>query len=58
MFQMGEAEWNRLSDLERQRLLMELKLKERRLRREGKYDEAAALLGEFRNMEIKLGQSL
>ena len=42
---MGEAEWNRLSEQERQRRLMELKLKERKLRREGKYDEAAALLG-------------
>ncbi|GFN88861.1 trichohyalin-like [Plakobranchus ocellatus] len=47
--QMGEAEWNRLSDLERQRLLMELKLRERRLRREGKYDEAAALLGKLQS---------
>ncbi|GFS04522.1 trichohyalin-like, partial [Elysia marginata] len=47
--QMGEAEWNRLSSLEKQRQLIQLKLKEQRLRREGKYDEAAALLGELRS---------
>ncbi|XP_035826163.1 uncharacterized protein LOC101847194 [Aplysia californica] len=56
--EMGEAEWNRLSEKERQRRLMELKLKERQLRREGRYDEAAALLGSLLNDEEKLRQLL
>ncbi|RUS75677.1 hypothetical protein EGW08_016571 [Elysia chlorotica] len=56
--QMGEAEWNRLSDLERQRLLLELKLKQRRLCREGKYDEAAALLGNLQSSEEKIRRIL
>lgn len=43
--QLGEDEWRRLSEKERQRLLMEMKLKERRLRREGRLDELNALLG-------------
>ena len=46
MRQLGETEWNRLSELERQKKLAELKLKERRLRREGRYDEVANILGE------------
>ena len=45
LLQMGETEWNLLSEKERQRRLMELKLKERQLRREGRNDEADALLG-------------
>ena len=36
MRQYGETEWNRLSQKERQRLLLELRLKERRLRQQGK----------------------
>ena len=43
--QMGEKNWQNLSERERQRKLMEMKLKERQLRRDGKYDELAALLG-------------
>ena len=43
---MGEGEWARLSEKERQLRLMKLKLEERRLRQEGKFDEAAALLGD------------
>ena len=47
MREMGEADWSRLSDLERQRKLVELKMRERRLRREGRMDELAQLLGNF-----------
>ena len=36
MRQMGEEEWRRLSERERQERLMKLKLEERRLRQEGK----------------------
>ena len=35
MAQLGEAEWGQLSEQERQRRLMLLKLKEKRLRRDG-----------------------
>ena len=42
---MGEQEFNKLSAQERQRRLLELRLKEQRLRQEGRHDEAAALLG-------------
>ncbi|XP_052070817.1 trichohyalin-like isoform X2 [Mytilus californianus] len=45
MRQLGETEWNRLSELERQKKLAELKLKERQLRRDGKYDEVANIIG-------------
>ncbi|XP_063400098.1 trichohyalin-like isoform X3 [Mytilus trossulus] len=45
MKQLGETEWNRLSELERQKKLAELKLKERQLRRDGKYDEVANIIG-------------
>ncbi|XP_022298182.2 uncharacterized protein LOC111107326 isoform X1 [Crassostrea virginica] len=44
--QLGESEWQRLSDLERQKKMMELKLKERQLRREGKFDEISQILGD------------
>lgn len=43
--QLGESEWQRLSELERQKKMMELKLKERQLRREGKFDEISQILG-------------
>ncbi|KAJ8301441.1 hypothetical protein KUTeg_020428 [Tegillarca granosa] len=46
MRQLGESEWNRLSDLERQKKLTELKLKEKQLRREGRLDELAEILGD------------
>ncbi|XP_071961658.1 uncharacterized protein [Antedon mediterranea] len=46
MQQVGEAEWANLSEKERQAKLVKLKLQEKRLRQEGKYDEAAALLGD------------
>lgn len=41
----GEAEWNRMSEKQRQKKLIELKLKERQLRREGKLDEIANIIG-------------
>ncbi len=37
MRKMGEDEYKRLSEKERQRLLMQMKLRERQLRRDGKY---------------------
>ena len=40
---MGEDEWNKLSDQEKQRKIVELKMKEKKLREEGKMDEAVAL---------------
>ncbi|XP_046580730.1 uncharacterized protein LOC124288178 isoform X2 [Haliotis rubra] len=45
--EMGEADWLRLSEKERQRKLMELKLKQRQLKKRGLLDEAAALLGDL-----------
>ena len=44
--QMGAAEWAQLSEQERQTRLTKLKLQERRLRQQGRFDDAAALLGE------------
>ncbi|RMX39987.1 hypothetical protein pdam_00022972 [Pocillopora damicornis] len=44
--QMGAAEWAHLSERERQARLAKLKLQERRLRQQGRFDDAAALLGE------------
>ena len=41
MKQMGDAEWATLSERERQAKLLKLKLQERRLRQEGKLDEAS-----------------
>ena len=49
---MGEAEWAALSEKERQARRLKMKLQERRLRQQGKFDEAAALLGEgIKNQE-------
>ena len=41
MKQMGASEWAALSERERQAKLLKLKLQERRLRQEGKLDEAS-----------------
>lgn len=46
MKQMGDAQWAALSERERQAKLLKLKLQERKLRQEGKLDEASRLLGE------------
>ena len=43
--QMGEKDWERLTELQRQRKVLEMKKKERRLRREGKMDEINVLMG-------------
>ena len=47
MKQMGDAEWAALSERERQAKLLKLKLQERKLRQEGKLDEASRLEGYF-----------
>ena len=54
VLQIGEKDWQNMSERERQRRLMELKLKERQLRRDGKFDELAALLGMDFNSVSKL----
>ena len=51
MKQTGEAEWAAISERERQARLLKLKREEKRLRREGKLDEAAALLGSLKDQE-------
>ena len=51
MKQCGEAEWAALSERERQARLVKLRREEKRLRREGKVDEAAALLGDLKDQE-------
>lgn len=43
---MGKSEWTMLSEQERQAEMMKLRMKERQLRKEGRVDEAAALLGD------------
>lgn len=45
MKEVGEREWERLTEKQRQKKLVELKLKERQLRREGKLDEIANIIG-------------
>ncbi|XP_064633679.1 golgin subfamily A member 4-like [Lineus longissimus] len=54
MKQMGEADWNRLSEKEKQRRLMMLKLEQKRLAREGKWDELSRLLGDNQAMDENL----
>ena len=48
---MGEAEWAALSERERQAKLMQLKLQEKKLRQEGRLDEAAVLLGQLQDSD-------
>ena len=43
---MGEKDWERLTEIQRQRKVLEMKKKERKLRKEGRMDEINALLGE------------
>ena len=52
--QLSLAEWNKLSELERQQKILEMKKKERRLRKEGRVDEANQLLQEAFNRVSKL----
>lgn len=46
MKQYSQAEWDKLSEQERQNRLAKLKLLEKKLRHEGKFDELAKLLGD------------
>lgn len=54
----GEGEWERMTSQEKQKHLVEMKLAERRLREEGRNDEANALFGDllhdegYKNLEI------
>ncbi|KAK7499478.1 hypothetical protein BaRGS_00009130 [Batillaria attramentaria] len=61
MKQHGETEWRRMSELERQRQVVEMRRKERQLRREGKMEEVDALLGQLlkhkQDLEAMLGES-
>ncbi|KAL3852521.1 hypothetical protein ACJMK2_016149, partial [Sinanodonta woodiana] len=54
--ELGESEWNRMTEKEKQKRMLQLKLKERQLRKAGKYDEAAALLGDFLKTQDTLRQ--
>ena len=45
--QVGEAEWQQMSERKRQMNLVKLRLEEKKLRTEGRYDEAALLLGQL-----------
>ena len=44
--QFGKSEWDKLSEQERQNHLTKMRLLERKLRKEGKYDDVAKLLGD------------
>ena len=45
MKEYGEREWAEMSEKERQRKLIDLKIKERQLRKEGKMHEIANIIG-------------
>lgn len=45
LLQIGESNWQKLSEEEQMKRLMELKTKERQLRCDEKYDELATLIG-------------
>ena len=49
MKKLGEKEWASLNEKERQRRIMQIKQREKKLRREGKYDELAKL---FHNLAV------
>ena len=51
---LGEADWARMNEQERQRLIMKKRLEQKRLLREGKFDEAAKLLGDGFKTEASL----
>ena len=55
MNQYGKAEWDRLSEQERQNQLAKMRMLEKKLRREGKYDELAKLLGDAALQSDALG---
>ncbi len=52
--QVGEAEWKLLSEQERQRKLMQLKLEERRLRQEGQFEDS----GRKVSLKTRAGRSV
>ncbi len=54
MKQYGSRQWEEMTERERQAKLVKLRLQERKLRQEGKFDEAAALLGPL--MEDQTGR--
>ena len=56
--QMGEKDWERLTELQRQRKILKMKKKERRLRREGKMDEINALMGKDLQQIVQLKRLL
>nr|XP_039263423.1 trichohyalin-like isoform X2 [Styela clava] len=56
--QFGEKEWNDLSEIERQRKVFEIKMKERKLRQEGKMNEAAALISSMIKSDEDLARLL
>ena len=58
VFSLGEDEWKRLSERERQLRLMKLKLEAKRLRRDDKLDELAKLLGEGFAADVNLKKLL
>ena len=41
MKKLGEKEWAAMTEKERQRRIMQIKLKEKKLRRQGKFDDLA-----------------
>lgn len=47
MKEAGEREWAMLTKQEQHKRLVKLRLEEKQLRREGKYNEAAHLLGKM-----------
>ena len=49
MKKLGEKEWATLTEKERQRRIMQIKQKEKKLRRQGKYDDLAKL---FQNLAV------
>ena len=55
MNQYGKAEWDRLSEQERQSQLAKMRMLEKKLRREGKYDELSKLLGDAASNSDALG---
>jgi len=57
MNQYGKSEWDKLSEQERQNQLARMRMLEKKLRREGKYDELGKLLGDAAKNSDLLGVS-
>lgn len=58
MNQYGKSEWDRLSEQERQNQLARMRMLEKKLRREGKYDELSKLFGDAAANSDLLGVSI